>query len=100
MFTLDHRYGDTSPLRFDWLARIASTIARFRSRTRQARHVRRTITELKTLDDGMLKDIGLYRCHIESAALNAWRPEWYGIPQTHRTMSARNLTEWHNNNDI
>jgi uncharacterized protein YjiS (DUF1127 family) len=61
MFTLNHRYGDTSPLPFDWLARIASTIARFWSRSRRERHVRLVSAELQALDDRMLKDIGLQR---------------------------------------
>jgi len=76
MFTLDHRYGDTSPLTFNWLTRIASTIARFWSRRRWERHARRMIAELQALDDAMLKDIGIHRCQIESAVLNGEWAEW------------------------
>jgi uncharacterized protein YjiS (DUF1127 family) len=111
MFTLNHRYGDTSPLPFDWLARIASTVARCWSRSRRERHVRLVSAELQALDDRMLKDIGLQRYRIERVVLNGGRGEWYAlvaptgwravpIPQTHRTMPARNWTERHNNNDI
>jgi uncharacterized protein YjiS (DUF1127 family) len=103
MFILNHRYGDTSPLPFDWPARIVSTIARFWSHCRRERHVRVTSAELQALDDRMLKDIGIQRCQIESAVLNGRRAEWYAplgdggwpaepIPQTHRTMPARSLT--------
>jgi uncharacterized protein YjiS (DUF1127 family) len=97
MFTLNHRYSDTSPLRFDWLERMASTIARFWSRSRRERHMRLTSAELRGLDDRMLKDIGLQRWQIESAVLNGRQAEWCApladtgwpaapIPQTHRTM--------------
>ena len=77
MFILNHRYGDTSPLPFDWFARIASTIARFWFRSRRERHVRLTSAALQALDDRMLKDIGLRRFQIESAVLNGGRDEWY-----------------------
>lgn len=100
MFTLNHRYGDTSPRPFDWLARVASAIARFWTRSRQKRHERLMIAELQALDDRTLKDIGIYRCEIEGAVLNACRAEWYAIPRTHRTTLARNLTEGQHNNDI
>jgi uncharacterized protein YjiS (DUF1127 family) len=111
MLTLNHRHGDTSPLPLDWLARIASTIARFWSRSRLERHVRLMSAELRALDDRMLKDIGLQRCQIESAIPHGGRAEWYApladtgwlaapISQTHRTMPARSLTERHNNHDI
>jgi uncharacterized protein YjiS (DUF1127 family) len=110
MHTLYHRYGDTSPLPSDWLARIASAIAGFWSRRRQGRHARLMIAELQTFDDAMLKDIGIQRCQIESAVLHGW-DEWYApltdtgwsaapTPQQHRTMPACNLTERHNYNDI
>jgi uncharacterized protein YjiS (DUF1127 family) len=108
MFALNHRYGDTSPLPFDWLARIASTIARFWSRWHRVQHVRLMSTELQALDDRMLKDIGLQRCQIESAVLSGGRAEWYvpladtgwpaaPIPHTHRATPARILTERQNN---
>src|ERR1700757_3948067 len=112
MFTLNHRYGDTSPLPSDWLARIASPIARFWSRSRQARHVRFMCAELQAFDDRMLKDIGLGRCEIESAVLHGKRIEWYApladnngsaapIPRTHRTMMPpRNLTVWYSDNGM
>src|ERR1700760_307518 len=111
MFTLNHRHGDTSPRPLDWLARMASAMARFWSRGRPERHARLTIGDLQALNDTMLKDIGIHRCPIESAVLNCVRSEWYApaaptgwraaaIPQTHRTMPARNLTEEHYNNDI
>jgi uncharacterized protein YjiS (DUF1127 family)/mannose-6-phosphate isomerase-like protein (cupin superfamily) len=103
MFVLNNRYGDTSPLTFDWLARIASTIARFLSRGRRVRHVRLMSAEPRTLDDRMLTDIGLQRYQIETAALKGGRAEWYTpladtgwaapAPLTHRTVPARNLTE-------
>ena len=106
MFTLNHWYGDTPPIPFDWLARIASTIARFWSRRHRVRHVRLMSTELQALDDRMLKDIGLQRCQIASAVLNG-RDEWY-IPltdglvggtdtATHRSMPRRALTKRRNN---
>ncbi len=108
MFALNHRYGDTSPLPFTWLARIASTTARFWSHRRRERHVRLASAELQSLDDRMLKDIGLRRCQIESAVLSGGRAEWYvpladtgwpaaPIPHTRRTMPARILTERQNN---
>ena len=108
MFTLNHRYGDTSPIPFDWLARIASTIARFWSLRRRVRHVWLISAELHTLDDRMLKDIGLQRCQIKSAVLHGGRDVWYApltdtgwsaAPQAHRTMPTRDLTERHSNND-
>jgi uncharacterized protein YjiS (DUF1127 family) len=110
MFILNHPNGVTSPLTFNWPARIASTIAKFWSRGRRVPHVRLVSAELQALDDRMLKDIGIQRCRIESAVLNGGRAEWYApladtgwsaaaIPQTHRTMPARNSTERHNNND-
>jgi uncharacterized protein YjiS (DUF1127 family) len=68
MFTLNHRHADT-PLPFGWLARIASTIARFWSRGRRERHTRLMSAELQALDDRMLKDIGIHRCQIGSAVL-------------------------------
>ena len=80
MFTLNHRYGDTSPIPFDWLARIASTIARFWSLRRRVRHVWLINAELHALDDRMLKDIGLQRCQIG-------RDEWYA-PLTDTSWSA------------
>jgi uncharacterized protein YjiS (DUF1127 family) len=66
MFTLNHRYGDTSPLPINWLARMASTVARFWSHRCQEQHVRLMSAELQALDDRTLKDIGIYRCEIES----------------------------------
>ena len=111
MYTLHHRYGDTSPLPSDWLARIASAIAGFWSRRRQGRHARLMIAELQTFDEAMLKDIGIQRCQIESAVLHGGRHVWYApltdagwsaapTPQTHRTMPARNVSEKHHYNDI
>jgi uncharacterized protein YjiS (DUF1127 family) len=111
MYTLRRRYGDTSPLTSDWLARIASAIAMFWSRRRQGRHARLMIAELQTFDDAMLKDIGIQRCQIESAVLHGARDEWYApltdagwsaapTPQTHRTVPARNSAERHNYNDV
>jgi uncharacterized protein YjiS (DUF1127 family) len=76
MFTLNHRYGDTSPLPFDWLARIASTIARFWSRGHRERHTRSMIAKLHALDDAMLKDMGIHRCQIESAVRSGDWAEW------------------------
>jgi uncharacterized protein YjiS (DUF1127 family) len=110
MYILHHRYGDTSPLPSDWLARVASAIVGFCSRRRQGRHARLMIAELRTFDDAMLKDIGLQRCQIESAVLHG-RDEWYApltdagwsatpTPQTHRTMPARNASERYNCNDV
>ena len=111
MYTLHHRYGDTSPLASDWLARIATGIAGFWSRRRQGRHARLMIAELQTFDDAMLKDIGLQRCQIESAVLHGGREEWYApltdagwsstpTPQPRRTMPARSPTERCNCNDV
>ena len=106
MFTLDYQHGDTSAAPVDWLTRIASTIARFWSRSRRKRHVRLISAELQTLDDRMLKDIGLQRCQIKSVALNGW-DEWYAPLASadwsaapispHRTMPTRDLTERQNN---
>jgi uncharacterized protein YjiS (DUF1127 family) len=76
MFTLDHQYGGMSPFTFNWLARIASAIARFWSRRRHERHARLMIAKLQVLDDAMLKDIGIHRCQIESAVLNGEWAEW------------------------
>ena len=73
MFTLNHWYGDTSRLTFNLLAWIASSIARFWSRTRRERHARLMIAKLHGLDDAMLKDMGIHRCQIESAVRNG---EW------------------------
>ena len=103
MYTLHHRYGDTSPLPSDWLARIASAIAGAWSRSRRVRHGRLIIAELRTFDDAMLKDIGIQRCQIESAVLYGGRDEWYApltdagwsaapTPQTHRTIPVRNVS--------
>jgi uncharacterized protein YjiS (DUF1127 family) len=100
MFTLNHQYGETSLLPVDWLARIASTIARFWSGSRQGRHVRLVSAELQALDDRMLKDIGLQRYRIERAVLNGGQAEWYAPAHryglvggadtaTHRSMPAR-----------
>jgi uncharacterized protein YjiS (DUF1127 family) len=109
MFTLNHRYGDTSPLPFDWLGRIASTIARLWSRSCRVRHVRLMSAELHALDDRMLKDIGLQRCQIKSAVLHGGRDVWYApltdtgwsaAPQAHRTMPARNVSERRHYNDV
>jgi uncharacterized protein YjiS (DUF1127 family) len=61
MFTLNHAYGGASPLPSNWLARIASVIARFWSRRRGERHARLTSAELQTLDEMMLKDSNLKR---------------------------------------
>jgi uncharacterized protein YjiS (DUF1127 family) len=108
MFTLNYLYGETSPLPIDWLTRIASTTARAWARRRRVRHVRLMSTELQALDDRMLKDIGLQRCQIESAALNRGRAGWYvpladtnwpaaPTPRTDRTSPARKLTERQNN---
>ena len=102
MYTLHHRYSDTSPLPSDWLARVASAIARFWSRSRQGRHARLMIAELQMFDDAMLKDIGIQRCQIESAVLHGGRDVWYApltdagwsaapTPQTHRTMPAQRV---------
>jgi uncharacterized protein YjiS (DUF1127 family) len=76
MFTLDRQYGGMSPFTFNWLASIASTIARFWSRSRQERHARLMIAKLQALDDKMLKDIGIHRSQIESAVLNGEWAEW------------------------
>ena len=111
MFTLNHRYGATSPLPSDLLARIASAIAGLWSRRRQGRHARLMIAELQTFDDAMLKDIGIQRCQIASAVLYGGRDEWYvplgdtgwqaaPKPPAHRTIPARKLTVRHGNNDI
>lgn len=94
MLTLHHRYGDTSPLPFNWLARIASTIARFWSSGRAKRHARLMSADLQALDDRMLKDIGLQRYQIESAVLNGGRADWYA------PLAGMNSTKRHNNNDI
>jgi len=77
MFALNHRYGGVSALPFDWIARIASTIASFWSRSRRERQMRLARAELQALDDRMLKDIGLQRLQIESAALHDERRGWY-----------------------
>ena len=66
MFTLNRLYSDTSPLTFKWLARLASALARFWLRLLRERHARLMIDELQALDDATLKDIGVYRCQIES----------------------------------
>jgi hypothetical protein len=68
MYTLNHRYGDISPRPFDWLARIASAIARFWS---QQRHSRLMRAELQTLDDRMLGcfEIAGSRVVYESSSL-------------------------------
>lgn len=94
MFTLNHRYDDTSPLPFDWLARIASIIARSWSHGRRKRYVRLMSAELRALDDRMLKDIGLERSQIESAVLYGQRTDWYA------PLAGMNYTERHNNDDI
>ena len=73
MFILNHRYGDTSPLPFDWPALPPSP----GSGPAAAGNVRLVSTELQALDDRMLKDIGLQRYRIESAVLNGGRDEWY-----------------------
>ena len=77
MFSQNHRYGDASPLPFDWPARIASASATLWSRRRRIRQVRLTSAGLQALDDRMLRDIGLQRCQIESVVLNGGRVEWY-----------------------
>jgi uncharacterized protein YjiS (DUF1127 family) len=111
MFTLKYQYGDRYPLRFDWLARIASTIARFWARWRRERLALLPSADLQALDDAMLKDIGVHRCMIDSAVLAGGRAEWYAlvadsswpaaaIPQARRLMPTRNLSERHSNNDI
>jgi hypothetical protein len=77
VLTLNHRYGDISPSTFNWLARVASTIARVWTRRRREQHVRLMSSELQGLDDRMLKDIGIQRCRIETAVLNGRLAEWY-----------------------
>jgi uncharacterized protein YjiS (DUF1127 family) len=111
MFTLTYRHGDTSPLPSGWLARIASNIASFCSRSRRKRHAWVMSAELQSLDDRMLKDIGLQRLQIRSAVPHSeWRG-WYAppadtvwavalIPQSHRTMTGNNLADRHNSDDI
>jgi uncharacterized protein YjiS (DUF1127 family) len=47
---------------------ITSRISSFRSWHRREREVRRTAALLEALDDRTLKDIGIYRCEIESVA--------------------------------
>jgi uncharacterized protein YjiS (DUF1127 family) len=76
MFTLNHWYGDTSRVPFNWLAWIASTIARFWSCTCRERHARLMIAKLHALDDAMLKDMGIHRCQIESAVRDGEWAEW------------------------
>ena len=51
---------------FGWSARVRSRAIRLWSSGRRARQRRRAITELETLDDRTLKDIGIHRCQIES----------------------------------
>jgi uncharacterized protein YjiS (DUF1127 family) len=94
MFTLNDQYADTSPLPFDWLARIASIIARFWSDSRRKRYVPLISAELRALDDRMLKDIGLQRYQIESALLYGQGTDWYA------PLAGMNYTERHNNDDI
>jgi len=48
-----------------WRAFVTSFIARYRSRIRRGRDRRLAITELRALDDRMLRDIGISRCDIE-----------------------------------
>jgi hypothetical protein len=62
MFTLTYRYGDTTPLPFDWLVRMSSTIAGLWT-------ARLMIAEPQALDDWMLKEIGIHRCQTGSAVL-------------------------------
>jgi uncharacterized protein YjiS (DUF1127 family) len=99
MITLNHSYDDTSPPPFDWLARIASTVVRFWSRSRRARYVRLMSADLRALDDRMLKDIGLQR-HRIVGLINGRHAEWYvpladmdgtaaPTPQAHRAMPAQ-----------
>jgi len=51
-----------------WSATTASPFIRSWSRMRRARMIRLTITELESLDDHILKDIGLHRSQIGSVA--------------------------------
>jgi uncharacterized protein YjiS (DUF1127 family) len=49
-----------------WSRRITARVARFWSRMHSKQSARLAITRLETLDDHMLKDIGIHRCQIES----------------------------------
>jgi uncharacterized protein YjiS (DUF1127 family) len=51
-----------------WRAFVTSFIARYRSRIRRGRDRRLAITELRALDDRMLRDIGISRCDVEQLA--------------------------------
>jgi glyoxylase-like metal-dependent hydrolase (beta-lactamase superfamily II) len=51
---------------FGWITRLRSRIARVGSTARATRQWRRSIAELETLDDHILKDIGIERSQISS----------------------------------
>ena len=53
-----------------WAAARLRLLAREIGRRRQERAMR---AALDALDDGMLKDIGVYRCEIPSLARQRWR---------------------------
>jgi uncharacterized protein YjiS (DUF1127 family) len=48
-----------------WSGAIASSIVAWRRRLRRERDIRSAIAALESLDDWMLRDIGIHRCQIE-----------------------------------
>ena len=48
-----------------WSGAIASSIVAWRWRLRRERDIRSAIAALESLDDWMLKDLGIHRCQIE-----------------------------------
>ena len=57
--------GPRSTVLRGWSGAIASSLVAWRWRLRRERDIRSAIGALESLDDWMLKDIGIHRCQIE-----------------------------------
>jgi uncharacterized protein YjiS (DUF1127 family) len=67
--------GERQGARTDWRVSLAHVAGACQSSLRRARHQRRAIEELRSLDDRSLRDIGISRCDIEHIARYGVRRE-------------------------
>jgi uncharacterized protein YjiS (DUF1127 family) len=68
-------HGHGARAHTNWLVSLWRIVSAWWSSMRQAVERRRAIAELRALDDRALRDIGVYRCHIEQIARHGARPE-------------------------